>query len=94
MNPTVEVLRKARALYEANPSHAPADEMPEPGCECPITALCTADEALGGGYLGALIALRRAAGAEANFLAEWNAEHSTDEVLAAFDTAIAAEGAK
>lgn len=89
---TAEVLRLARKLYAANPSHAPADVYPESGCECPITALAMAQmdtHAPNEVWLAAHAALAIATGCEEG-LPRWNAEHTTEEVLAAFDRAIEA----
>ena len=82
---TVEVLRKARELYAANPSHAPAGARPEPGTVCVILAIDRSSGPVG--YSSeAEYAVLRAAGASG--VVTWNAEHTTEEVLAAFDKAI------
>lgn len=87
---TVEVLRKARALYEANPSHAPGCDPVEPGRVCLMWSL---DYAAGprGADKDVYSAIDRAAGT--NQLVKFNAEHTTAEVLAVFDRAIEAEAA-
>lgn len=87
---TVEVLRAARALYEGNPSHVPCGEWVPAGCYCPLTAL-SAVTGLSVTVTGspAYMALCDAASIASN-VAEWNAKHTTDEVLAAFDRAIEA----
>lgn len=86
---TLDVLRDARALYSENPSHAAKDEIPAKGTFCAVTALSTAAEQHSG-FDGAYGALLRATGAEDGQLYAWNAEHTTEEVLAAFDRAIEA----
>lgn len=83
---TAEILRGARALYAANPSHAGEGKMPEDGCECVMTALMAVVE---WGTDGAYDALCDAAGIESGLVA-WNAEHTTEQVLAAWDRAIEA----
>lgn len=83
---TAELLRGARALYAKNPSHAGEGSLPEDGCECVMTALhAVAEWSTDDAY----DALCDAAGIESGLVA-WNAEHTTEEVLAAFDTAIEA----
>jgi hypothetical protein len=87
---TAEILRAARALYAASPSHAPAHEYPCDG-ECPITALTKVmleDDHLWPQNIEAERALARAA--DTDGIPEWNETASTAEVLAAFDRAIAA----
>jgi hypothetical protein len=92
---TAELLREARALYAANPSHAPVDEDPDAGTYCPVTAVtavwiynpdCSSTSAE--------LRFAEAAGCSFGLIPAWNAEHTTAEALAAFDKAIAAEGAK
>jgi hypothetical protein len=94
---TVDVLRAARDLYAQAPSHVRYPETPEPGTNCVLTAIWSAVERLLANYypryplsFSADEALRGAAGHPASIV-EWNAEHSTEEVLAAFDRAIEAE---
>lgn len=86
----VEVLRKARELYAASPSHVPSGDVPTPGTVCAVTAI---DRASGPGFIycfEAEYALLRACGPWALGVVTWNAEHTTEEVLAAFDKAIGA----
>lgn len=86
MSDVAEVLRKARDLYAANPSHVAADRYPGEGTHCPLTAVW---ETAGFGMPRGIDAqrfLRRAAGTIA--IQDWNAENSTETVLAAFDKAI------
>lgn len=85
---TVEVLLKARALYGANPSHAPVGEIPRRDTHCPITAMAEATLSSPADYVPAEEALVRTIGTIE--IPRWNAEHSTEEVLAAFDRAIEA----
>jgi hypothetical protein len=91
---TVEILRRARALYEANPSHAGLNEMPGEGTVCVVWAVEKALEAppgtpaAFGSIGGAYEALYRAVGT--HNLVPWNAKSTTAEVLAAFDRAIEA----
>jgi hypothetical protein len=90
---TLDILRHARDLYAYAPSHAPFRDAPEPGTHCIVTALITASNAdvLSPAYRAARDPLYRVIGES---LPDWNAEHSTEEVLAAFDRAIAVEEAK
>ena len=85
---TADVLREARALYAAAPSHAVPGQSPKHDTECVMTAICAVTTAEGA-YWDAVEALRRAVG-DVDSLVAWNAEHSTAEVLAAFDRAIEA----
>jgi hypothetical protein len=88
----LDVLREARELYAANPSHAPYGCTP--GAEyCIVTACYAADCGYGGGALDALKAAVDATEVDrAEFnkrIISWNAEHTTEEVLEAWDRAIA-----
>lgn len=89
---TVDVLRKARGLYAASPSHALPDDIPKPGTDCVLTALnkvvCDDSGRSLENYEAASDALVAAFGTDR--LVEFNAEHSTEEVLAVFDKAIEA----
>jgi hypothetical protein len=89
---TVDVLRAARDLYAQAPSHAPHESAPAEGTYCVITATAAAAARLRWSAEPANQRLRLFAGADG--LVDWNAEHSTEEVLAAFDRAIEAEQAK
>lgn len=80
-----QVLTEARARYAAAPSHVPSNEMPVRGTVCVLTAI--------GGHPGAIDRFRAAAGNPFE-ITEWNAEHTTEEVLATFDAAILAEEAR
>jgi hypothetical protein len=85
---TADLLRSARAKYAAKPSHAPADQYPDDG-ECPITALTHVCMTWGNDFRfcrRAESALERTIGT--HDIPAWNAEHSTEDVLAAFDRAI------
>jgi hypothetical protein len=82
---TAESLRRARALYAANPSHAPAGDVPDDGCYCLMSALCVS---AGTNFEDAYDAVCSAAGIDSGIV-DWNAERSTAEVLAAFDRAVA-----
>jgi hypothetical protein len=87
MSDVAQVLRKARDLYAANPSHADLDFNPDPGTYCVYTAI---ERAAGSDNS---IEYRDAADAICHIvgdflLARWNAENSTETVLAAFDKAI------
>lgn len=83
---TAETLRTARERYAANPSHAEHAARPEPGTYCMITAI----PSIGPREVGsAQEMLRQAAGGVVS-LVDFNAAHSTEEVLAVFDKAIAA----
>ena len=89
MNATIlGALREARALYAASPSHVGGDAMlPRPGTHCVITALNAV--AVDNDYWDAYVAIRRAADVPDGGVVDWNATHTTAEVLAAFDRAIA-----
>jgi len=81
-----EVLRAAREKYASSPSHAPPG-LPVPiGYTCPITAVCYVvswEQPFAG---DALHAFQVANGIKGISL--FNYEHSTEDVLAAFDRAI------
>lgn len=80
----LSILREARNRYAESPSHAPYRVSPKPGEYCVITA-CFCSPSIYG-----LVA--RAAGVvnrgDNEPLIRWNAENSTEDVLAAFDRAI------
>lgn len=84
----VEMLRNARALYAANPSHAAGSCSVESGTHCPITAITEATFSSHSSW-HVIEAFRSAAG-DPHSIAAWNAQHTTEEVLAAFDRAIEA----
>lgn len=89
---TVEVLRRARELYAEAPSHAPHPDLPKEGTLCLLMATDEAASELGCGGVERDQAdgvLRQVTGC--GTLVDWNAEHSTEEVLAAFDRAIECE---
>lgn len=91
---TLDILKGARELYASAPSHAQRGHHPAPGCYCPVTAL---DAAAGrSAPAETLSALEGAASLFGGSMAgarrviiDWNAHHTTGEVLAAFDRAIA-----
>src|SRR4051812_42443448 len=87
---TVEILVRARALYAEAPSHARPAYHPEPGTRCVVFALGDAGGRMNVDYFPAHDALADAMGG-CRSVVEWNAEHTTEEVLAAFDRAIATE---
>lgn len=96
MSNTSNLLAAARDLYAANPSHAVPHTDPAPGTYCVITALCTAETRLDlidtDCYLAAAEAFVAVAGLDArrgDTLARYNADASTEEVLAVFDATIA-----
>lgn len=96
MTGTVDVLRRAREFYAASPSHAASGDPVEDGCVCLIWALNDAADEGDGDFCDAWISAHEALAAAAGFPASmvvWNAEHSTEDVLAAWDRAILAEGA-
>jgi hypothetical protein len=86
MSDVAVVLRKARDLYAANPSHCAAERHSRRGTYCPLTAVYAVSEASTLRSVEAKDALSSAAGTLA--IAEWNARSSTKTVLAAFDKAI------
>lgn len=82
----VDDLRAARARYAANPSHAPAGTLLEPGTYCLVSVFM---EHIPDNHY----ALVGAAGTRR--LVDYNAEHSTEHVLTLFDRAIeTAEGGR
>ena len=95
---TLEVLRKARTRYAANPSHAPLGQIPTHGDVCAVMAF---DVYRTDGRTRGTLALARVAGlncanadrANAEVIA-WNAANDTATVLAAFDRAILNEEAE
>lgn len=88
-NPVKAELRAARERYGSAPSHAPAGQAVESGTYCAITAFTRHGYSHPVHTLAAVGALYRAIGFESS-LVEFNAEHTTEEVLAAFDRAIEA----
>lgn len=83
----VDLLRDAKKRYAAAPSHARLGEKVAPGRVCVVMALNEASSSDSDAYYAAKHALRASVPTLA--LADWNAEHSTEEVLEAFDRAIA-----
>jgi hypothetical protein len=82
-----EVLTAVRDLYASAPTHVPSGTPVPSGTHCPLTALWEVtdqlrDEDL---YWAARNALGRAAGPNP---IDFNARHSTDEVVAALNQAI------
>lgn len=80
-----DVLREARRLYAANPSHAPAGQGVPAGQHCVISAIHVATKGLGY-YQAARRFFDEAAGTMD--AARFNASHSTETVLEVFDRAI------
>lgn len=89
---TVEVLRQARELYARAPSHAGVDETPKRGTYCVVHAIAAVARDGEQMFLSEM-ALRFAARPHGSLVA-WNAENSTETVLAAFDRAIEAEASR
>lgn len=90
---TVDVLRAARELYAQAPSHASEDEDSANGTVCVLMATEAAARMVGAddGGSAADCALYRSIGLKRCIdLIPWNAENSTETVLAAFDAAIEA----
>ena len=81
-----EKLIAARELYASSPSHAGTWTAPSEGSYCIITACDKVGLSL---YGEAMNILRDSAG-DGECLVNFNADHTTEEVLAAFDKAIAA----
>lgn len=92
MSDIAAVLVAARAVYASAPSHAKCDSLPPRGSFCLCLALDKArDDDYSAHYLLAeTIGLDDKWGDYRVPLIQWNAEHSTEEVLAAFDAAIQA----
>jgi hypothetical protein len=92
-----DLLTKARDLYAKSPSHVAFGRHPSPGSHCPVTALQTVS--IGLEVKACLRLLAMAAGLSSEdsgvtgdarkAVIVWNAETSTEDVLAAFDRAIA-----
>jgi hypothetical protein len=87
----LDTLVRGRELYAAAPSHAPLDRLPAPGTLCAVMALEDAGARRAIHYIPVADALLDAMGDTAVSIAHWNADHTTEEVLAAFDRAIATE---
>lgn len=85
-----DMLRRARVLYAAAPSHAPVGQKPEKGTHCPITALSSVRIS----PVDLISTMHRLITEIPDYdsVAEFNATHSTAEVLEVFDRAI--EGCK
>jgi hypothetical protein len=95
MSDVAAVLRKARDLYAANPSHVAAEIPVAHGEHCPYTAIMESGVVDRDTRLSALDVLQAAVEIPPNRrsglwgpTAKWNAENSTETVLAAFDKAI------
>jgi hypothetical protein len=87
MSDVAVVLRKARDLYAANPSHVAPGKATEPDKLCVYEALSYASDTVDkDAYWAGGFVLRESVGR--GDLAYWNAENSTETVLAAFDKAI------
>lgn len=86
--PVVEVLERAMELYAANPSHAPRPGMPADGEYCVVTAVFSAARENDASALAVLDALDEVLGTRLD-LVDWNAENTTETVLAGFKKAIA-----
>lgn len=83
-------LQEARRLYASAPSHARRGNSPRPGTYCIVYATCYAKDDTGAGPLVEAAAdsvLERVVGPDINVV-DFNANHSTAEVLSVFDTAI------
>lgn len=85
---TVTILRRARELYASAPDHTPIGQTPPEGCYCAVTAISAAAWLLlsSNEFIGAVRAVMVVASTTS--LVHYNATHSTEEVLAAFDRAI------
>jgi hypothetical protein len=92
MSDVAAVLRKARDLYAANPSHARPDIPVAHYEHCPYTAIMESCIGTTEMRLAALRLLSGVAGIRVADVsppvASWNAKNSTETVLAAFDKAI------
>jgi hypothetical protein len=92
MATVLEVLERGRELYAAAPSHVPDPDIPRPGTHCVVTAIFADGRRLHNPAEFAQAAMVKAvAGNSVCSLVHWNAEHTTEEVLAAFDRAIETE---
>lgn len=83
-----EILTRAAAIYAASPSHAAAADAPADGTECATTAISRAAGEMPDSPWYAIARARdllsEAAG---KWIVEYNAEHTTEEVLAVFEAA-------
>lgn len=86
---TPELFYRAKRIYAENPSHAPPTELPNKGTYCFLSAISQSHKELTGNALGPFAGgwifsyLRMEHGIESPI--EYNAEHSTEEVLDLFD---------
>lgn len=87
----VDLLRDARKRYAAAPSHAPRGERVPTGQVCLVMAFTEAVMSNHSADFAAELVFCTANRIEDTV--DWNAEHSTEEVLEAFDRAIAEAGA-
>lgn len=91
---TETILREARALYAASPSHALPNRQPDLGTECVVSSFARASLNAGKRPNGAnFIQAYRLMAAEAESrgypsVIAFNADETTAEVLAAYDSAI------
>lgn len=83
---TRDVLIKARALYASAPSHAAKGTWPDLGTYCVATAVDNAHDARAKRGAAAYRAFKATIGGVSPI--DYNATHSTAEVLAVFDQAI------
>lgn len=84
-----EILQRARELYEANPSHAPSHHCPADDECCAVQALSRAGaSATWAAEDIADQAFFEAMGGDEDSIVDYNAGHSTEEVIATFDRAI------
>jgi hypothetical protein len=88
VNSTVDILCRARALYASAPSHVADPALPDVGTYCALLALTGSGASVD---CPAANALRKAMDLGGGCIVDWNAEHTTEEVLAAFDRAIEAQ---
>lgn len=81
-----DILTQARDLYAGSPNHVPSGCMLPSGTYCMISAVCSVEGKTWEEENEALDALYLVVDTES--LVDFNVEHSTEEVLAAFDRAI------
>lgn len=84
MSDLLKTLIKGRKRYAAAPSHAPVHDVPEPGKVCAVTCFPAGDQEIAA--INRIQNLIPATG-----LVQFNAEHTTEKVLALFDRAILIE---
>lgn len=91
MSGVAEVLAEARDIYAAAPTHVPHPQHPPKGTYCALTALLEVTDSRRHAHKDTQEAYHVMYGVlGGENLVDFNATHSTEEVVAAFDRAIQA----